>query len=242
MPHIDVLDHGVVRLVNHMGDDLSVVRNARVSYNAAWRAGKDSNSDEHLINYLIRNDHSTPFEAVTFTFEVMAPLFVLRQWHRHRVQSYNELSARYRELPELFYVPSPEQVGVQSTTSKQARNFVNLTAEELSDLRVQLADYESDCREDFRLYQRLLKAGWPRELARMKLPLSTYSHMFTTVNLWNLFRFIKLRTHVHAQYEIRQYAWALYSLARTVVPISIDAFTEHVLGVGETPSPEILDD
>src|SRR5687767_9561131 len=95
-----VLDHGVVRLVDSMGSDLSVVRAARVSYDAAWRAGEDEGSDARLVGYLWRNHHTTPFEAVTVTFEIVAPIFVLRQWHRHRTQSYNELSARYRELPE----------------------------------------------------------------------------------------------------------------------------------------------
>ena len=102
---LDVLDHGFVRLIDYMGSDLSIVRNARVSYDAAERAGEDKGSDVRLINYLYRNRHNTPFESVTFTFEVKAPIFVLRQWMRHRSQSYNELSARYRELPEEFYMP-----------------------------------------------------------------------------------------------------------------------------------------
>ena len=101
---IDLLDHGFVRLVNSMGDDLSVVRAARVSYDAAWRAGKDQGSDKRLISYLWKHRHTSPFEAVTFTFEVKAPIFVFRQWMRHRTWSYNELSARYRKLPEEFYV------------------------------------------------------------------------------------------------------------------------------------------
>jgi thymidylate synthase (FAD) len=105
---IDLLDHGFVRLVDWMGDDLSVVRAARVSYDAAWRTGKDQGSDRRLIGYLWKHRHTSPFEAVTFTFEVKAPIFVLRQWHRHRTWSFNELSARYRGLPEEFYVPRPK--------------------------------------------------------------------------------------------------------------------------------------
>ena len=118
---VNLLDHGIMRMVDHMGNDLSIVRNARVSYDAEWRAGNDKGSDEKLINYLYKNKHSTPFESVTVTFEVKAPIFVFRQWHRHRTQSYNELSARYKELPEEFYVPEIEQITTQSKDNKQMR-------------------------------------------------------------------------------------------------------------------------
>ena len=118
---IDLLDHGFVRLVDHMGSDLSIARNARVSYDAEWRAGEDQGSDARLINYLYSHGHNTPFEAVTLTFDVKAPIFVFRQWHRHRTQSYNELSARYRELPEEFYIPEASQITTQSTDNKQMR-------------------------------------------------------------------------------------------------------------------------
>src|SRR6478736_155840 len=128
---INVLDHGFVRMIDHMGGDLSVVRAARVSYDAAWRAGEDDGSDAKLIRYLWKNKHTSPFEAVTFTFEVKAPIFVFRQWHRHRTWSFNELSARYRELPEEFYVPDPSQIGVQATSNKQMRVVGELDAEEL---------------------------------------------------------------------------------------------------------------
>ena len=120
---IKVLNYGFVRLVDSMGSDLSVVRAARVSHDAAWRAGEDQGSDERLIRYLWRNAHTTPFEAVTFTFEVKAPIFVFRQWHRHRTWSFNELSARYRELPAEFYLPSPDVLGVQSSSNKQGRDL-----------------------------------------------------------------------------------------------------------------------
>src|ERR1700679_377943 len=125
MEKVDVLDHGFVRLIDSMGSDLSVSRAARVSYDAAWRAGGDQGSDDRLIRYLWRNHHTTPFESVTFTFEVKAPIFVFRQWHRHRTFSYNELSARYRELPEEFYVPEAKNIGKQSKSSKQARDISN---------------------------------------------------------------------------------------------------------------------
>jgi len=217
---INVLDHGFVRLIDWMGDDLSVVRAARVSYDAAWRTGDDKNSDARLIKYLWRNRHTTPFEAVTLTFEVHAPIFVLRQWHRHRTWSYNELSARYRPLPEVFYVPDAAQVGVQATVDKQGRQEGGL----LPEREGEVADLKEACAASFRAYNRLLAAGWPRELARMVLPVNTYSHMFATVNLLNLMRFLTLRCDDHAQHEIRVYADAMRTLARTVAPTCIEAW------------------
>lgn len=215
---IDVLDHGFVRLVDSMGDDLSVVRAARVSYAAAWRAGTDEGSDIRLINYLWKNKHTTPFESVTFTFEVKAPIFVFRQWHRHRTWSYNELSARYRELPEEFYMPAAEVIGTQSSTNKQAREVVALSD------GWGLGTYQGSCRKAFQTYKDLLEGGWPRELARAVLPVSTYSHMFATVDLLNLFKFFQLRDHSHAQYEIQVYAQAMKRLITPIVPACLAAF------------------
>src|SRR5215831_11796491 len=225
---IDVLDHGFVRLIDAMGDDLSVVRAARVSFDAAWRAGEDAGSDKRLINYLWKHAHTSPFEAVSLTFEVKAPIFVFRQWHRHRTWSYNELSARYRELPELFYRPSPEMIGTQSTNNKQARAIKSeLSGPERSAILSTLARYDSHCHEAFEVYRQLLDAGWPRELARSVLPVATYSHMFASVNLLNLLRFLTLRCHAHAQYEIRQYAEAMLELTRNVVPACIEAWEQN---------------
>lgn len=215
---IPVLDHGFVRLVDSMGSDLSVARAARVSYDAAWRAGEDHGSDARLINYLWKHKHTTPFEAVTFTFEVMAPIFVLRQWHRHRTWSFNELSGRYRELPEKFYVPKPEHIGVQSQSNKQGRDL-NV---ERDMLVPSMIDHACGCM--FEAYRSLLAQDVPRELARMVLPLNTYSHMFATVDLLNLLKFLTLRCDPHAQFEIRAYAEALRSLAYDVVPISLTAW------------------
>lgn len=217
---INVLDHGYVRLVDSMGSDLSIARAARVSYDAAWRAGEDQGGDTKLIDYLWRNHHTTPFEAVTFTFEIYAPIFVLRQWHRHRTWSYNELSARYRQLPEVFYVPKPEHVGVQSTDNKQGRHAGGALAER----HEQVVALKEACAAAFRTYNALLAAGWPRELARSVLPISTYSHMFATVDLLNLLKFLTLRCDSHAQYEIRVYADAMRELVRTIVPIAIQAW------------------
>lgn len=223
---IHVLDHGFVRLVDFMGMDVSVVRAARVSYNAAWRAGEDEKSDEKLIRYLWKNGHTTPFEAVTVTFEVKAPIFVLRQWHRHRTQSYNELSARYRELPEEFYVPLTNQIGVQSTTNKQGREGMD-NADLLAARHREIEAYKASCQASFLTYKSLLERGWPRELARCALPLSIYSHMFCTMNLLNLLKFFQLRLHPHAQFEIRQYAVALREIVQPIVPVCIKAFDEE---------------
>src|SRR4051812_37754838 len=172
-----------------MGSDLSVVRAARVSYDAAWRAGEDQGSDAKLIRYLWKNRHTTPFEAVSFTFEIKAPIFVFRQWHRHRTWSYNELSARYRELPEEFYVLDPAHIGVQSASSKQARDIVGVDGILLEQRRAEVEHAREVMEGAFAQYRRLLEGGWPRELARSVLPVATYSHMFATVNLLNLLKF-----------------------------------------------------
>lgn len=220
---IEVLDYGFVRLVDYMGSDINVVRAARVSYEAAWRAGEDEGSDAKLIRYLWRNHHTSPFEAVTFTFEIKAPIFVLRQWHRHRTWSYNELSARYRELPEEFYLPEVSAVGIQATKNKQGREASTDEATRLRrEIDIDLLD--EHCRECFHVYKQLLASGWPRELARMALPLNTYSHMFATVNLLNLMKFFALRSDPHAQYEIRVYSDAMKELVRKVVPVCMEAY------------------
>jgi len=213
---IDLLDHGYVRLVDSMGGDLSVVRAARISYDAEWRAGDDEGSDNRLIRYLAKNNHSTPFEAVEFQFEVKAPIFVFRQWHRHRTWSYNELSARYRELSEEFYIPEAAQVTTQHESNKQMRT--DTTNDHAETIRQAMVDQN---KEAFRVYRDLIEKNCPRELARSILPVSTYTHMFAKVNLLNLIRFLKLRNHDHAQYEIRVYADAMQQIARTVAPVSI---------------------
>jgi thymidylate synthase (FAD) len=218
---IDCLDYGFVQLVDCMGNDLSVVRAARVSYDAAWRAGEDQGSDNRLLNYLWKNKHSTPFEAVTFTFEIKAPIFVFRQWHRHRTWSYNELSARYRELPEEFYIPSPEIVGEQSTNNKQGRQ------QSFKDRAIQISQNSEIMSKCFAQYRQLIADGWPRELARAILPVATYSHMFATVNLLNLLKFLTLRCDSHAQYEIRVYAEAMKEIAKTKVPFCIEAWESN---------------
>lgn len=222
---VDVLDHGFVRLVEHMGGDVSIARAARNSYDAAWRAGEDEGSDTKLLRYLMRNRHTSPFEAVVMTFEVKAPIFVFRQWHRHRTWSYNELSARYRPLPDEFYVPDPDTIGTQSKSNKQMRDVGKRHPHAMS-VANQIMNTQDICYE---IYKDLLDADVPRELARSVLPVSIYSNMFATVDLHNLFHFMELRLHEHAQYEIRKYAEALLALAYLVAPVSVTAFKEYRL-------------
>ena len=221
MSKINVLNGGFVRLVDRMGSDLSIVRAARVSYDADWREG-DEKSDAKLIGYLMKNRHTSPFESVTFTFEVKAPIFVFRQWHRHRTWSFNEISARYTELDEGYYVPELNQITTQSTSNKQMR-----TSEQHSDADNIASVIKAHCGISFSAYKILVAQGCPRELARSVLPVAAYSRMFATVNLLNLFRFISLRSHEHAQYEIRVYSDAMLALARSVAPVSTEAFKEY---------------
>lgn len=226
---ISVLDHGFVRLVSYMqpagpfgprpGGDLEIVRNARVSYNADWRTGDDEGKDTRLIHRMLEGRHSSPFEAMVFTFEVKAPIFVLRQWHRHRTWSYNEVSARYAELPEEFYVPEATQVTGQATHDKQMR-----TTEEHERSEDWRGMMKAHNKTSFTLYKSMLVDGVPRELARTILPLATYSRMFATVDLHNLFHFLRLRLDEHAQYEIRVYAQALLELVRSICPVAVAAF------------------
>lgn len=230
MQKIDVLDHGFVRLVDSMGSDLSITRAARVSYDAAWRAGEDKGSDDRLIRYLWKNKHTSPFEAVTFTFEVKAPIFVFRQWHRHRTWAFNELSARYRELPEEFYVPDPAVIGVQSTDNKQARDIAEDDGDAVANRTADAGMIKLACTESFQFYRALIGRGVPRELARSVLPVATYSHMFATVNLRNLLHFLDLRIHPHAQHEIRVYAEAMRDLAESVVPVAMSAWASARAG------------
>lgn len=218
-----VLDHGLVALVESMGSDLSIVRNARVSYDAEWRTGEDEGKDAKLINYLLKNKHTSPFEAVQFTFEVKAPIFVFRQWHRHRTWSFNEISARYAELPEEFYVPELDQITTQSASNKQMR-----TDERNPEADIIQESIRDFCGVAFDLYRELLGVSCPRELARSVLPVGTYSHMFATVDLHNLMHFLRLRLHSHAQYEIRVYAEAMLELASAVCPVTMAAFKESL--------------
>jgi thymidylate synthase (FAD) len=231
----NVLDHGFVRLVDYMGNDLSIVRAARVSYDGDWRTGNDEGKDTKLIGYLLRNKHTSPFESVIFTFEIKCPIFVLRQWGRHRTQdyndgagigyekfwSYNEVSARYTELPEEFYTPQVAHITTQSKNSKQARTE---TQHENADLMQDLM--RESCNAQFSCYKNLLNSGCPRELARIIFPVNTYTRLFATVNLHNLLLWLERRIHSHAQYEIRVYAMAIEDIICNIVPVTMEAWNE----------------
>jgi len=232
---VKVLDHGLVRLVDYMGGDLSISRNARVSYDAEARE-----EDKGLIKYLLMNGHNTPFESTCITFEVKAPIFVFRQWHRHRTQSYNELSARYRELPEEYYLPEAEMITLQSKDNKQMR-----TKEEHPYSELIKSDIDAANRASFQVYKRLLRADTPRELARSVLPVGAYSHMFATANLFNWYRFCKERSHEHAQYEIQVYSNAILTFLEGIAPIATAVFREKYslfAGVNVTKAVDTLPD
>ena len=221
---IPVLDHGYIRLLDCMGSDIDVIRAARVSYDSAWRSSKKEGNDNKLLKYLWKNNHSSPFEHVVFKFEVFAPILVFRQWHRHRTQSYNELSGRYRELERVFYVPSVDVIGIQSKDNKQARDMVDPTNDHIEAIKIM----ERSNNRSFDEYERLLELKIPRELARSVLPVSTYSHMFCTGNLLNFLKFLTLRLDIHAQYEIRQYACEMRKLMKPIVPVTIDTFDDFL--------------
>jgi thymidylate synthase (FAD) len=231
MQTIKLLDHGHVGLFESMGSDLSIVRNARVSYDAEWRAGEDEGKDRKLIHYLLKNGHTSPFESVQFTFDIKAPIFVFRQWHRHRTWSYNEISARYAELPQEMYVPDPHKLGAQSASNKQMRDVKELSPQELEEAISSSNIIRLANQDGYATYKKLIARGIPRELARGVLPVNTFSHMFATVDLHNLFHFLRLRLHAHAQYEIRVYAEAMLTLIEPIVPVAVAAFREHILGV-----------
>lgn len=228
---IMLLNHGYVRLVSYMqpaspipdwSGDFEVVRNARTSYAGESKTGKSKDADAKLINYLVEHNHTSPLESMSFTFEVKAPIFVFRQWHRHRTWAFSELSGRYQELPEEYYIPELSQITEQSKANKQQR-----TDHELKEsIRVQEIISKA-CGRSFEDYRELLALGTPRELARGVLPLNTYSHMFATVNLLNLMKFNKLRLHEHAQYEIRVYAQAMQSIAEGICPEVVGAVNRH---------------
>lgn len=216
---IKLLDHGEIELVDHMGDDSSVVRSARVSHAANMKTGEDSAADSKLVGYLYRNGHTSPFEHVIFTFRVKAPIFVFRQWHRHRTWSFNEVSARYTELPEEFYTPALDQIGMQDVKNHQSRTGENNPFSEAIRGRMRAAG-----RKAFMDYKVLLDQGCPRELARTVLPVATYSEMYATIDLHNLLKFISERTADGAQYEIQVYANAMRKIITPLVPAAMAAW------------------
>ena len=205
MTEINVLDHGFVRLVDVMGDDSSIVQAARVSYGAGTKTVRE---DVMLIDYLMRNKHLSPFEMAEVKIHVKAPIFVARQWVRHRTASWNEMSARYSEMREEFYVPEPEAIRRQSATNKQAGGEpLNLARAQAVAIAIQGAGTHA-----FWVYKDLLDKGVARELARMVLPVNLYTEWYWKVNLRNLLHFLELRLDPHAQEEIQEYARAILRL------------------------------
>ena len=222
-----VLDHGFVRVIDYMGDDAAIVQAARVSYGAGT---KHVSNDEGLIRYLMRHWHSTPFEMCEIKLHVKLPVFVARQWIRHRTANVNEYSARYSILDREFYIPAPEHLAAQSTVNNQGRGEV-LTGEEAARVLEML---KSDAARAYDHYQDMLsqdgQQGLARELARMNLPANIYTQWYWKVDLHNLFHFLRLRADAHAQYEIRVYAEAICRVVADWVPIAWGAFEDYRMG------------
>jgi thymidylate synthase (FAD) len=222
-----VLDHGFIRVIDYMGDDAAIVQAARVSYGAGT---KHVSNDEGLIRYLMRHWHSTPFEMCEIKLHVKLPVFVARQWIRHRTANVNEYSARYSILDREFYIPAPDQLAAQSTVNNQGRGEV-LTGEEAA--RV-LELLKSDANRAYDHYEAMLsqdgQQGLARELARMNLPANIYTQWYWKVDLHNLFHFLRLRADPHAQYEIRVYAEAIAACVKDWVPLAYGAFEDYRMG------------
>ena len=220
---IKVLDKGFVRLVDYMGGDQRIVQSARVSYGEGTKTFRQ---DRGLIHYLIRNWHTSPFEQVQLTFHCKMPIFVARQWVRHRTARLNEISGRYSVMKDEFYLPEPEHVCYQSESNKQGRS----EALPESDAREVIFAMEQEQREMYANHEALLGKNVARELARANLPNSLYTEWYWQIDLHNLFHFLRLRMDPHAQYEIRVYAEAMAECAKAVAPLAYEAFEEHILG------------
>ena len=234
---IPVLDHGFVRVVDYMGDDAAICQAARVSYG---KGTKSVQNDEGLIRYLMRHWHSTPFEMCEVKLHVKLPVFVARQWIRHRTANVNEYSARYSILDREFYIPAPEHIAAQSVVNNQGRGAA-LTGDEAA--RV-LDILKTDSERSYDNYQAMISGdgqqGLARELARMNLPANIYTQWYWKVDLHNLLHFLRLRADAHAQYEIRVYADAICSVVADWVPFAYAAFEDYRLG-GATLSGTALE-
>jgi thymidylate synthase (FAD) len=237
-----VLDHGFVRVIDYMGDDAAVVQAARVSYG---RGTRKVSEDAGLIRYLMRHRHSTPFEMCEIKYHVKLPIFVARQWIRHRTANVNEYSARYSILDREFYIPAPEQLAAQSADNRQGRGAVLQGDEAAEVLRLLRADatltydhYAAMLNEDETGALRdPARQGLARELARMNLTLNTYTQWYWKTDLHNLLHFLSLRADAHAQYEIRVYAEAMLESLRAWVPLTCQAFLDYRLGAVTFSAP-----
>ena len=229
-----VLDHGFVRVIDYMGDDGAIVQAARVSYG---KGTKQVREDAGLINYLMRHRHSTPFEMCEIKYHIKLPIFVARQWIRHRTANVNEYSARYSVLDREFYIPAPEHLAAQSDANRQGRGDV-LQGDEAAKV---LDLLKTDAARSYAHYEEMLnvredgseidpgRAGLARELARMNLPLNIYTQWYWKCDLHNLMHFLSLRADPHAQYEIRAYADVMLDTLKRWVPLTYAAFESHVL-------------
>ncbi|MDR2977908.1 MAG: FAD-dependent thymidylate synthase [Rickettsiales bacterium] len=217
-----VLDHGFIRVVDYMGSDSAIVRAARVSYG---KGTKRISQDEALIKYLMRHHHTTPFEMCEIKFHVKLPIFVARQWIRHRTASVNEYSARYSILDNEFYIPKPEQVAKQSDNNKQGSGeaFDSHTSKEIID------SLTNDSNLVYSHYEKFIEQGLTREIARANLMLNYYTQFYWKIDLHNLLHFLKLRADKHAQYEIRVYAEVMLDIIKKWVPMAYGAFVEYCL-------------
>lgn len=219
---IELHGHGHVCLEDSMGSDLHIVNNARVSFDQ--ESEEFTNKERGLLNFLMRERHGSPWESVLFRFDVKAPIFVIREWQRHRVGSFNEQSARYSQVPDHYYVP--ESSYVREQVGKPGAYFFDpIKDPKIVEETLELLD--STQKASFEAYHRMLELGVAKELARTVLPVGMFSRMKWTVNLRSLFNFVSLRNHEHAQKEIRDYAGAVEDLARQVVPVAFEVYEEN---------------
>ena len=230
-----VLDHGFVRVVDYMGDDTSIVQSARVSYG---KGTKKVSTDSGLIKYLMRHRHSTPFEMCEIKYHIKLPIFIARQWIRHRTANVNEYSARYSIMDKEFYVPSKENLAAQSTNNRQGRGALINGTQADNILKI----LKEDAERNYQHYEEMLnekydgtiidekKQGLARELARMNLTLNSYTQWYWKTDLLNLLNFLALRADSHAQFEIREYADVMMNTVKKWVPISYDAFVDYRVG------------
>ena len=238
---IPILDHGFIRVIDYMGDDTSIVQAARVSYG---KGTKKVSTDSGLIKYLMRHWHSTPFEMCEIKYHIKLPIFIARQWIRHRTANVNEYSARYSILDKEFYLPSQENLAAQSKNNRQGRGEV-LTGDQAKEV---LNLLKNDAERTYDNYQTMLnerydgsvidekKFGLARELARMNLTLNTYTQWYWKTDLLNLMNFLRLRADSHAQYEIRAYADVMLDTLKKWVPITFEAFMDYRVGGTEVSS------
>ena len=230
-----VLNKGFIRLVDYLGGDERIVQAARVSYGEGTKSNRE---DSSLIDHLLRNGHTSPFEQVILTFHVKLPIFVARQWIRHRTARVNEISGRYSVMKDDFYVPAPADIALQSADNKQGRAQGTVAEELASSIIVRM---EKGQRAAYEEYTDLVGSGLARELARIDLPLSLYTEWYWQIDLHNLFGFLQLRLDPHAQLEIREYARILLEIARRVSPAATGSFENHVLGGARFSAEEMAE-